>query len=475
MTTRTNKLYVFSNFLRCIILGFLLVLSGTLYAGTDFINNEIIIKVDAGLDLDSVLTGIDAVALDSISSDRIYLIRINDSTTFGDVLTELQNNPLVDFAEPNYIMELPESFQMSISFPDENNPPHHAGTSPPSFYGQPAIYTTGFDTAQTISEGDGIVVAIIDNGISMNHPLMTGHLSSHIYDFLYDDTIPEEDSGLVYGHGTFVAGLVRLGAPQATIMPLKAFNGEGTGDVFAILQAIEWSITYNVDIINMSFGAHVNSHALSYMVNKSIDSSITVVAAAGNYGTHEKVYPAAYSGVIAVSSVDTLELFAPFSSYGTYIDLCAPGVNLYSSLAGEYEWGTWSGTSFSAALVSAEAALCLDLQPGLNSYQMETHLQTTARKTLMWGTITPPDSLYGYGMLDAAKAVGIGVTGSVSNNLSIDIHTISSITTYLFAHTTDNAQPQQKYDINHDGKIDIIDITNAVDFVFGNNTQRIDK
>ncbi len=475
MKQRNNAVNTKCNLLLCLIIGSLLFLSSTLLAEPSYVDNEIIVKVDAGLDLDSILTEINAVAVDSISSNRIYLIRLTDSTTFDDVLKELQNNPLIDFAEPNYIMELPESFQMSISFPDENNPPHHAGTSPPSYYGQPFVYSTGFDTAHTVSEGDDILIAIIDNGIAMAHPLMTGFLSSHIYDFLDNDTIPEEDTGLVYGHGTFVAGLIRLGAPKATIMPLRAFNGDGTGDVFAISQAIEWSIAYNANVINLSFGAHVNSQALSYIINEAIDSSITVVAAAGNYGTSEKVYPAAYNGVIAVSSVDTLELFATFSSYGVSIDLCAPGVTLYSSLAGEYEWGTWSGTSFSAALVSAEAALCLELQPGLNSYQMETHLRNTARKTLTWGTIVPPDTLYGYGILDAAKAVGIGGTGFVSSHAPVTTSTITSITSYLFEQEVDADSYHFVYDINRDGKVNIADIADAVDYIFGNVNQQTDR
>ena len=103
---------------------------------------------------------------------------------------------------------------------------------------------------------------------------------------------------------------------------------------------------------------------------------------------------------------------ASISNYGSHIAICAPGVGLHGAfIDDEFDWGIWSGTSFSAPIVTGAAALIKQLQPGYDSYDVEYLLESTARADLLWGSITAPDTEYGFGLLDAFSAV-MGALGN---------------------------------------------------------------
>jgi subtilisin family serine protease len=176
-----------------------------------------------------------------------------------------------------------------------------------------------------------------------------------------------EEDGPGLGHGTFVAGVILLVAPEAKIMPLRAFDADGRGTTFNVFKAIRYAVDNGANIINMSFGVQRDSFLMRRALISAYGSSIFLVASAGNKGVARQQYPAAYDNwVMAVAATDTRDVKADFSNFGKYVDVCAPGVGIYSAYPrdqlGQPRFGTWSGTSFATPFVSGEAALAYSIE-----------------------------------------------------------------------------------------------------------------
>jgi len=409
---------------------------------------------------------------DSIPGRRLYLVSIADGTPISEFIEGMTLNPKIEYVEPSYEIEFPENYQMSISFPDGQAGPLIKGISPPEFFNQPAVYSIGIDAALTVASGRHITVAVIDNGIDMSHPLFEGSLAGNLKDFVEGDDDPGEVPGTAYGHGTFVAGLVLLNSPDCKIMPLRAFDGDGIGNSFWVARAIYHAQMSGADVMNLSFGMSTDCQIIREACESVIGSGIVLVAAAGNESSGNPSFPAAIEHVIAVSALDTLDYCADFSNFGPHIDVCAPGVNLYSTLAGDYRWGTWSGTSFSAPLVTATCALVLSLDREFTSATMRYHLQETSSAEFDWGSITPPNVHYGFGRIDAANAVwainseGKPVCGDANGNGVVNMGDVNYIMRYI-AGGGPAPQPLYIADVNSDGVIDVDDAVRLKDYVQG--------
>jgi subtilisin family serine protease len=158
-----------------------------------------------------------------------------------------------------------------------------------------------------------------------------------------------------FGHGTMVAGLIHLAAPNAKIMPIKAFRADGTANLSDIIRGIYFAADNGARVINMSFGFPQISDALMKAVNHVTRKGVICVASAGNDGQSALVYPAAYGNVIGVASVNQQNQISSFSNYGPdLVTLAAPGEALITIYPGDH-YVAVSGTSFSSALVSAAA------------------------------------------------------------------------------------------------------------------------
>jgi len=164
-----------------------------------------------------------------------------------------------------------------------------------------------------------------------------------------------------HGHGTMVAGLIAVVAPESMIMPLRVFDDSGGADTFSIVRAIRYAVANGAHVINMSFGMTSESPAVRSAITYAISNGVTVVASGGNNNSTEPQYPAAFSGVLGVAATDLLDRKASFSNYGSAISVAAPGVNIISAYPGGY-YAMASGTSFSAPIVAGEAALVRSMQ-----------------------------------------------------------------------------------------------------------------
>jgi subtilisin family serine protease len=177
-----------------------------------------------------------------------------------------------------------------------------------------------------------------------------GLLDSNTAVSLQGASIPSD-----FGHGTMVAGLIHLVAPTAKIMPIKAFQSDGTANLSDVIRAIYFAADHGARVINMSFGFPQISDTLMQAVNYATRKGVICVASVGNDGQNVLVYPAAYGNVIAVASVSQQNQISTFSNYGPdLVTIAAPGEALVTIYPGDHYAAVW-GTSFSSALVSGAA------------------------------------------------------------------------------------------------------------------------
>lgn len=283
--------------------------------------------------------------------------------------------------------------------------------------------------------GNGVRVAIIDTGVDPNNTILEGRLI-YGYDFTRNQTggsemadINQSTVGVLdgsqqparvnqstvgvldqstvgvldgskyaaFGHGTMTAGIVHLVAPQAQIMPLKAFSASGVGYASDVLRAIYYAVNHGAKVISMSFDFTSPSQELASAINYATNRGVICVASAGNDGSMETVYPASLPNVIDVASTSNNNTPSTFSNYGAPpVLLSAPGEAVMTT----YPFNTYAagwGTSFSAPLVSGTVALMAQSNPLLLNKQQAAQALSHARSL--------PFSQFGAGVLDTYQAV----------------------------------------------------------------------
>lgn len=276
-------------------------------------------------------------------------------------------------------------------------------------YALPAIHA---DAAWDVTRGSSdTIIAIIDTGISAQHPEFAGRLVGG-YDFVHDDNDPSDD----HGHGTHVAGIAAAAidnaqgtagvCPGCSLMPIKVLNEHNSGTWFNAAQGLVYAVDNGADIINMSLGATTGSETIATAIAYAVSQGVLVVAAAGNEGSHEPFYPAAYDGVLAVSASDSDDVLWGLSNFGHYIDVAAPGYLIYSTdrqLDNTYNGYSFkSGTSMAAPHVAGLAGLLLSQDPKRSPAALTQIISDSA-----WDLGTPGwDSQFGYGRIDAGAALG---------------------------------------------------------------------
>ena len=224
-------------------------------------------------------------------------------------------------------------------------------------------------------KGKGLVIAVLDTGIDRRHPAFAETVILDGYDATSDTDFVENDYD---GHGTAVAGIIAASdgiAPEAQIYPVKISDGTGIIYSSCLTAGIYRAVDDGADIINISAGGYSYSIAEQRAVEYAVSKGCIIVAAAGNDGADSSLagkyyYPASYDGVISVASVENDGTISKFSQYNDKIDIAAPGRDITVCLTGgENMFGTSSGTSFSAAIVSGIAALAENSAGGLNADQ----------------------------------------------------------------------------------------------------------
>jgi subtilisin family serine protease len=314
----------------------------------------------------------------------------------GAVLAELRRDARVEVAQPNYERRM---------FAAPNDILLQKGDQ--QYYLPITRLTQAWDRAQGSSS---VTIAVVDTGVDADHPELASRLVAG-YDFVGDDNQPDDDSW----HGTMVAGVAAaqpnngLGiagsAWNASVMPLKALDGDGVGTDADIAAAITWAADHGADVLNLSLGGPGDSPALRAAIDYAVARDVLVVAASGNEGSSRPQYPAAYPGVVAVGATDWSGNVTGFSSYGAWLDLVAPGfaiTSAYPALGAEPAFASASGTSFAAPFVAGIAALVRAQNPSWTRSQVADQLRRSARDAGPRGI----DASYGHGIVDAYASVG---------------------------------------------------------------------
>ena len=291
-------------------------------------------------------------------------------------------------------------------------------------------------------KGSGIIVAVLDTGIDLDHPDLSNNIVEG-WNFA-DNNVNVSD---LDNHGTMVSGIIAaiannneglVGvAPESKIMPLKVLDSEG-GNLRDVASAIRYAADNGAHVITMSFGGQRTR--FSIITEKAIDyankQGCILVAAVGNENTDELFYPAAYEQVIAVSAIDQNDLRADFSNYGTYVDFCAPGINIVSTgKDGEYYMA--NGTSFSAPFVAGLIALMLSDNPQLTTEEVKTKLRVHVEDLGEQGW----DQYYGWGLANAYSIIPEDEIPEFPSFSILLIFAIITITVLIFRRSLIIRQP----------------------------------
>jgi serine protease len=327
---------------------------------------------------------------------RMYIFTVADGTDILDAIPVLTRNPLIGVAEPCTIPEL-----------------HYEPNDP---YLNQQWY---FAHTQTLEAWDTVrgdttrhsVIAIVDSGVDQEHDDLgpniwvnesedlngngildegdlngvdddeNGYIDDVIgWDFGDGDNDPSEDALI---HGSAVAGCASeatdngiLGAGMgfsARLMALKASSSSGGWNGY---QCMVYAADNGANIINCSWGLMNYSQSEQAIINAIWEEGVLIVASAGGNGNQTPIYPAAYDHVMAVTATDRSDHKAYFAGFGTWVDISAPGVDIYAIYGDDYDLVT--GTSFSAAMVSGLAGLLTAWYPTLVNDEIQEIIETSS-------------------------------------------------------------------------------------------------
>ena len=256
--------------------------------------------------------------------------------------------------------------------------------------------------AWDVTQGGGIVIAILDSGVDGTHPDLAAQMVPG-FNFMDNNT----NTADVNGHGTAVAGVAAAStnngmgvagvAGQARIMPVRIADANAYAYYSTIAQSITYAADHGARIANCSYGGVAGSAAIQSAAQYMKSKGGLVFVSAGNNGVDENILPT--TAMIAVSATDETDNRTSWSSYGNFVSLAAPGITYTTSRGGNYD--QWMGTSFSSPLAAGVAALMMAARPSLDGAQVEKLIFSTAVDIGAAGR----DIYFGYGRVDALAAV----------------------------------------------------------------------
>lgn len=387
-----------------------------------YVPGEVLVRLVQASDLAAVSADFNVSMLSQFGSRPIYRLAINDGMSPPDKAGAMAGDSRVLYAEPNYTGQIPEG--------RGKRSPWVIGGDSGMLATQWAPGAVRLPEAHAIHRGAGTIVAVLDTGVDVDHPALAGRLVAG-YDFVDDDADPREvgdRSNFGFGHGTHVAGLVALAAPEARIMPVRVLDPEGMSNVWVLAEGLAYAVNPDGNpatddgarVINLSLGTTRRTNLLDNIIKEvTCDDDddgdddddddgdddhcrraggTVVIAAAGNQGDETMHYPAAESvtGLLAVAASNEQGRLADFSTRGSWVHLVAPGENIYSTVPGN-AYGVWSGTSMAAPIVAGVAALVRGANASLTPAEVTQQLIATTSELCS-------TSLR---QLDAAAALGV--------------------------------------------------------------------
>ena len=352
--------------------------------------------------------------------------------------------------------------------------------------------------------GAGAKVAVLDNGFFTRHEDFPKIVDTYNVGDGSKDVSALSSSINQYMHGTHVVGIIAAMsnnskggagiAPDVDMYLVKIHDGNNIS-ISNLIRGLNYAIDKKVDVINISAGSSRLSMAavnmLQSTIDKAVDAGITVVASAGNSGVSTENYPSACDGVVAVAAIDSNDSLANYSDYGEWVDIAAPGTNIYSTVppsgntASISRYEKSSGTSMASPMVAGVAALIYANNPSLIDENTETSAKKVTAKLLSStdGKTYKHNAHSVVGCIDAEKAVN-GEALDTGNTADFSIMTsdgvitkggtywISPKNTIKFTIVDENGNKIKEANKKGAAKYSI---TNSTDFSLKNNKLKCHK
>ncbi len=354
----------------------------------------------------------------SIAALDIHVLQLPPGLSVERAVDIFNRLPEVEFAEPNTILRIAQTI-------DPGSDPGLANQWAPQRIGAPQAWLS--------TPGDpSVVIAVVDTGVDYRHSELAPNMWTnddppngldddgngyaddlHGWDYVNNDGDPLDD----HFHGTHVAGIAAAAptdnpaglvgiCPRCRLMAVKVLNAEGSGTLDVVANGITYAVDNGASVINLSLAGTVGSATLANAVTYAWNLGAVVVAAAGNGGVDERLYPAAYPEAMAIAATDSNDHRACFSSFGAgYVSVAAPGQFVYSTTLvdanGQDTYGTFSGTSMATPHAAGLAGLLFSQDPNRTNIQVRSLIESTAEDMGPAGV----DAYFGHGRISAYRAV----------------------------------------------------------------------
>jgi thermitase len=361
-----------------------------------YAENEVVARLKPGADPSFVASLVDGNMIEQFTIDSMDYVRIRIPAALSvtKAVEVLDTHNCTDYAEPNYF------YKICLT-------PNDQAYTTRQYYHR----NMNSEQAWAVTTGSSdVTIAIVDTGVDGTHPEFSGRMVGG-YDFIRNISLSGSENSDFHGHGTHVAGIAaatgnnNIGIAgmdwQAKVMPVRVLDSSGAGSMTNIVLGIQFAITNEAKVINLSLGGAGYSQALKDVIVSAREAGVIVVSAMGNDYIKSLIYPAGFPEVIAVGSTDPKDRISDFSTRGEWISVTAPGSEIYSTFTGG-TFRTINGTSMSTAQVTGLASLILSINPAITPSQVRTQLEDTADDSGIAGF----DPVYGFGRINAANALG---------------------------------------------------------------------
>ena len=305
----------------------------------------------------------------------------------------------------NEFDEISDAKDTIVWIPEDSIEPW-SGRLGPSF-GSRLLDWLGIDATKE-NRGGGVTVAVLDTAISKSVVNQNADIKQ-IDLFNYAQSEGEE------GHGNAVASLLVANdseltglAPSIELLSIPVLDNNGEGSAFDLAMGIITAVDAGANVISMSLGSYATSPLLKAAVDYAAAAGVVMVAASGNDGVKQVLYPAAYDSVIAVGAVDASGQIAGFSNTGSEISLAAPGVGINSAWTEGSGVVSFSGTSAAVPCVVGVVANILSDYGG--SLSPAEAAEQVINYTIDNGAPNK-DETYGQGVLDYSRATNADTPG----------------------------------------------------------------
>lgn len=345
---------------------------------------------------------------------NMHHMALKSGQAMDELLNELRQDPDVEYVEPNFILRIADTQEMSapMSYDEAVSSLQNHSSAAASYNqsGAPTKTTQAWSVI-TQSSSEIPIVAVIDTGVDYNHSAYppnsiwrnpgevegngidddgNGYIDDvRGWNFVHKSNDPMDDDD----HGSHVAGII-IGVSRdlfsetdtspamIQIMPLKFLSADGAGATSDAISAIYYAVNNGARIINNSWGGENYSQALHEALSYAYRNQVAIAAAAGNFSSnndHTPLFPANYPipSQLSVAASNDFDQLASFSNYGSVtVHVSAPGVGILSSTPGD-RFRYMSGTSMAAPFVAGLMALAAREAPQLTGYQIRNLVMNT--------------------------------------------------------------------------------------------------